>query len=112
MKEIGQIIAVVGSLIGGSLGPPALADDGDRVVRIDHYVGVRSTVPAISGQMTSIYVREVVRVGTALRDGATGSSCSSMATARREKWRSTCRTGITAGWSSWPARGSTYLPWI
>jgi pimeloyl-ACP methyl ester carboxylesterase len=27
-------------------------------------------VPAISGQMTSIYVREVVRVGTALRDGA------------------------------------------
>jgi pimeloyl-ACP methyl ester carboxylesterase len=57
------------SLAGASLALPSRADDGERLVRIDHYVGVRSTVPAIAGQMTSIYVREVVRVGTALRDG-------------------------------------------
>src|SRR5262245_62253155 len=45
----------------------AWADDGDRLLRVDHYVSVKSTVPAISGQSTAIYVREVVRAGTALR---------------------------------------------
>src|SRR5205823_5923137 len=35
----------------------------------DHYVQVRSTVPAISGQSTQIYVREVVEAGTVLRSG-------------------------------------------
>jgi pimeloyl-ACP methyl ester carboxylesterase len=46
----------------------AAAEDHDRVLRIDHYVGVRSTVPAIAGQRTPIYVREVVRAASALRD--------------------------------------------
>jgi pimeloyl-ACP methyl ester carboxylesterase len=46
------------------------ADDGDKVVSLDHYVAVRSTVPAIEGQMTQIYVREIVRAGVALRDRA------------------------------------------
>src|SRR3954452_19681519 len=32
--------------------------DADRLLRVDHYVGVRSAVPAISGQMSEIYVRE------------------------------------------------------
>jgi pimeloyl-ACP methyl ester carboxylesterase len=45
----------------------ARADDGEHLLRLDHYVGVRSTVPAIAGQETAIYVREVVRAGTALR---------------------------------------------
>ncbi|PWU07608.1 MAG: hypothetical protein C5B51_09740 [Terriglobia bacterium] len=45
------------------------ADDGDRLLRIDHYVPVHSTVPAIAGQNTQIYVREVVEAGTALRGG-------------------------------------------
>jgi pimeloyl-ACP methyl ester carboxylesterase len=44
------------------------AEDYDRVLRLDHYVGVRSTVPAIAGQQTPIYVREVVRAASALRD--------------------------------------------
>jgi len=43
---------------------PALADDGQRLLRLDHYVGVRSTVPAIAGQITAIYVREVVRASS------------------------------------------------
>src|SRR5262245_25160079 len=46
----------------------AWADDGDRLLRVDHYVNVKSTVPAIAGQTTAIYVREVVRAGTALRN--------------------------------------------
>jgi pimeloyl-ACP methyl ester carboxylesterase len=44
------------------------ADDGERLLRVDHYVRVHSTVPAIAGQTTQIYVREVVRAGVALRD--------------------------------------------
>jgi pimeloyl-ACP methyl ester carboxylesterase len=37
-----------------------LAQSG-AILRVDHYVTVKSTVPAIAGQTTSIYVREVVR---------------------------------------------------
>jgi pimeloyl-ACP methyl ester carboxylesterase len=44
-----------------------LADDSRQILTIDHYVGVRSTVPAITGRLTPIYVRERVRAGTALR---------------------------------------------
>ena len=32
-------------------------------MRLDHYVRVKSTVPAISGQLSAIYVREVIRAG-------------------------------------------------
>jgi pimeloyl-ACP methyl ester carboxylesterase len=59
---------IVGSLLGQALTQPGWADDGDRLLRIDHYVSVKSTVPAIAGQTTAIYVREVVRAGTALRN--------------------------------------------
>src|SRR6478672_2968711 len=52
-----------------ALGAAAFADDGDRLLRIDHYVQVHSTVPAIAGQLTQIYVREVVEAGTVLRSG-------------------------------------------
>ena len=47
----------------------AFADDADRLLRLDHYVQVRSTVPAIAGQITQIYVHEVVEAGTVLRSG-------------------------------------------
>jgi pimeloyl-ACP methyl ester carboxylesterase len=45
----------------------ALADDGEKLLTIDHYVRVKSTVPAITGQLAQIYVRERVQAGTALR---------------------------------------------
>jgi pimeloyl-ACP methyl ester carboxylesterase len=45
-----------------------MAADYDSVARIDHYVGVKSTVPAIAGQRTPVYVREVVQAAGALRD--------------------------------------------
>jgi pimeloyl-ACP methyl ester carboxylesterase len=64
------IYALIGvSLLGHVLAPPAAADEGARLVRLDHYVGVHSTVPAIAGQVAPIYVREVVRADTALRSG-------------------------------------------
>jgi pimeloyl-ACP methyl ester carboxylesterase len=54
---------------GICLAPSAVGDDAARLLRIDHYVQVRSEVPAISGQSTQIYVREVVEPGTLLRGG-------------------------------------------
>jgi pimeloyl-ACP methyl ester carboxylesterase len=45
----------------------AIADDGDRLLRIDHYVPVTSTAPSMTGQVAQLYVREVVLAGTALR---------------------------------------------
>jgi pimeloyl-ACP methyl ester carboxylesterase len=47
----------------------AAQDDGDRLLLLDHYVTVRSSVPAMAGQATQIYVRERVRAATALRQG-------------------------------------------
>ncbi len=46
---------------------PLSADDGERLLSVDHYVPVHSTAPAIAGQTSQIYVREVVKAGTALR---------------------------------------------
>jgi pimeloyl-ACP methyl ester carboxylesterase len=42
-------------------------DDGDRLLTIDHYLRVKSTVPAIAGQQAQLYVRERVMAGSALR---------------------------------------------
>jgi pimeloyl-ACP methyl ester carboxylesterase len=47
----------------------ATADDGNRLLRLDHYVQVRSAVPAIAGQNAQIYLREVVEAATVLRGG-------------------------------------------
>jgi pimeloyl-ACP methyl ester carboxylesterase len=47
----------------------ARADDGNRLLRLDYYVPVRSAVPAVAGQTTQIYVREVVEAGTVIRGG-------------------------------------------
>src|SRR6202142_253407 len=55
------------ALLGVSLS--AAADDGNRLLRLDHYVTVRSGVPAIAGQNAQIYVREVVEAATVLRGG-------------------------------------------
>lgn len=48
----------------------SFADDSARLLRVDHYVRVHSTVPAINGQTSAIYVREVVDAGIALRGPA------------------------------------------
>jgi pimeloyl-ACP methyl ester carboxylesterase len=74
MKTGRKILGLVAcSLLAQAFAQPASADDGDRLLRLDHYVGVRSTVPAIAGQTTAIYVREVVRAGTAMRNRASAN---------------------------------------
>lgn len=45
----------------------SFADDGEQLLTIDHYVPVKSSVPAIAGQTVQIYVRERVLAGPALR---------------------------------------------
>ncbi len=51
------------------LAPAVFSDDGNHLLRLDHYVEVHSAVPAIAGQTTQIYVREVVEAATVLRGG-------------------------------------------
>jgi pimeloyl-ACP methyl ester carboxylesterase len=55
------------AILFGCLAGILCADDSSKLLRVDHYVGVRSTVPAIEGQTAQIYVREVVLAGTPLR---------------------------------------------
>ncbi|MCL2428694.1 MAG: lysophospholipase [Alphaproteobacteria bacterium] len=59
---------VAALLVACGTAPHAAAEDNERVLRVDHYVSVRSTVPAIAGQVTPVYVREVVRAASALRE--------------------------------------------
>src|ERR1700691_1088494 len=69
MKSVPHMLAfVVVALFGHTFAPSASAEDYDSALRLDHYVGVRSTVPAIAGQKTPIYVREVVHAAASLRD--------------------------------------------
>src|SRR5215471_12287228 len=49
------------------LAPLSFAEDSGQILTIDHYVRVKSNVPAIAGQMTQIYVRERSKAGTTLR---------------------------------------------
>src|SRR6267154_2307194 len=44
-----------------------LGEDSRSLLTVDHYVKVRSSVPAMSGQTAQLYVRERVEAGTALR---------------------------------------------
>ncbi len=46
--------------------------DAETLLRVDHYVRVKSTVPSIAGQTAQIYVRELVAAGPLLREGASG----------------------------------------
>lgn len=52
--------------------PLLVADDGQRMLRVDHYVSVRSIAPSIKGQLAQIYAREVVQAGVLMRGTAGG----------------------------------------
>jgi pimeloyl-ACP methyl ester carboxylesterase len=61
MKRL-AVFAVVSLLCA-----PLAADDSTRLLTIDHFVRAKSTVPAIAGQLTQIYVRERVTAGVVAR---------------------------------------------
>ena len=61
------------AVLMGVVGPRGLSaagEDGSRMLTLDHYVRVTSKVASIAGQQSTVYVREKVRAGNALR-GAT-----------------------------------------
>lgn len=62
----------VGVVVAAWQGIPVAAatDDGQQILTVDHYVRVPSTVPSLAGQTSTLYVRERVQAGTALRGGA------------------------------------------
>ena len=68
MRSRTRVVILVASTLW--LACLSLADDSARLLRVDHYVRVHSTVPAIAGQTSQIYVREVVQAGVALRGPA------------------------------------------
>ncbi len=56
-RALAAAILVVG-VCARPFAPTAAADDSDQLLTVDHYVRVRSTVPAIAGQPARLYVRE------------------------------------------------------
>jgi hypothetical protein len=60
MRALGTIL-LVGAVV------PLVADDSERILTIDHFVRVQSSVPAISGQPAQLYVRERVQAGMLAR---------------------------------------------
>jgi pimeloyl-ACP methyl ester carboxylesterase len=58
------------SLFAAAFSHALIAGDGERLLRVDHYVRVHSAVPAIAGQTTQVYVREVVKPSAELRGAA------------------------------------------
>ena len=68
MTTTRTLSAVAAACLVAVLQPRAIdADDGERSLRLDHYVAVQSSVPSIKGQAAQIYVRERVKAGTVLR---------------------------------------------
>ena len=63
MKRILCVVGFVAALVAAT----AYADDSDRLLTIDHYVRVTSSVPAIAGQPAQLYVRERTLAGGTLR---------------------------------------------
>src|ERR1700674_2896943 len=53
-----------------SFNQSAIADDGEHLLTVDHYVPVRSTVPSMAGQIAQIYVRERALAGVVLRSAS------------------------------------------
>jgi len=68
MKRVLWIVALVVPFVIATM----RADDSDRLLTIDHYVHVTSTVPAIAAQPAQLYVRERVLAGGALRTSSFG----------------------------------------
>jgi pimeloyl-ACP methyl ester carboxylesterase len=52
------------------LSSPVSSDDSARLLTLDHFVSVKSTVPAIAGQSVAIYAREKVMAGALARPAA------------------------------------------
>jgi pimeloyl-ACP methyl ester carboxylesterase len=66
--SFGPVLAGLSLVMG--LSGVARADDGERLLSVDHYVMTKSLVPVIKGQPTEIYVRERAKASTVTRGTA------------------------------------------
>ena len=62
--------AVAIACAAGFLAQPVIGDDGDKILSVDHYVRLKSSVPVIAGQTAQMFVHERVKASTALRSPA------------------------------------------
>jgi pimeloyl-ACP methyl ester carboxylesterase len=69
MKRFVTIYLSVAALFPAQM---LLADDGERLLSVDHYVRVNSTAPAMGGRTAQVYAREVVLASTGLRQSGLG----------------------------------------
>ena len=58
---------LTGIVLAAAFAASMSADDSGRLLTIDHFVRVKSTVPAIAGQQAQVYVRERVLAGMVAR---------------------------------------------
>jgi len=61
------VATAIALVFGAASSVVIFAGSDDALLTVEHYVKVHSTVPAIKGQTTQVYVRERSEVGTALR---------------------------------------------
>ena len=62
-----RTLRVLGALVLVLAASAGFGQDRASLLSLDHFVPVKSTAPAISGQTAQIYVRQVVLPGVALR---------------------------------------------
>jgi pimeloyl-ACP methyl ester carboxylesterase len=70
MKRLACVLAGLVSCVYLSQSAPPLLAQAGEVATIDHYVRVKSIVPAMDGQFAQLYVRERVMAGMLLRSAA------------------------------------------
>jgi len=66
-KQMFAVMLAVAMLSAGIAASSWRDDDSNRILTIDHYVRLKSSVPSIAGQEAQIFVRERTRGGTVLR---------------------------------------------
>jgi pimeloyl-ACP methyl ester carboxylesterase len=66
-KHVAAVILATAMLSAGIAASSWRDDDSNRVLTLDHYVRLKSSVPSIAGQEAQIFVRERTRAGTVLR---------------------------------------------
>jgi pimeloyl-ACP methyl ester carboxylesterase len=66
-NRLAKSIALTAVLFAAGAFAASFAEDSEQLLTVDHYVRVKSTVPAIAGQTAQIYVRERAMAGTVLR---------------------------------------------
>jgi pimeloyl-ACP methyl ester carboxylesterase len=72
MRRFVLILRVLSAIALAEAVGTAAGDDSQKLLTIDHYVRVKSTVPAIAGQPAQIYVRERSEAGAVLRAPSMG----------------------------------------